>query len=92
VLLCVTAAPHSLLVSESSDIVTCPLAPAMPPDREGLRSHYVSRGFRPASRCGRALVSLRASSGVATCHRARHPTGKGSGVVMCPAAPEHLLV
>jgi hypothetical protein len=148
---CVLVAPDQLLVLESSGITTCPVAPDIPPDREGLRCCHVSRSSRPApgagglwhrhvppdltpgreglgftmcpaaldppygvgglwchhvqpgpspgreglwcrhmsygsrspSRCGRALASP-----CAPCHRARHPRGKGSGVTMCPAAPD----
>jgi hypothetical protein len=46
-----------LPVQEGSDVATCAVASCPPPSREGLRCHHMSCGSRPASRCGRALVS-----------------------------------
>jgi hypothetical protein len=38
-----------------------------------------------------ARFPVREGSGVATCHRVHHLTGKGSGVTTCPMAPDSPL-
>jgi hypothetical protein len=54
----------------------------MPSVRRGLRCCHVPHGTERATHQERAPVSPRASR-----HRARHPPGKGFGVVTCPETP-----
>jgi hypothetical protein len=49
--------------------------------QRGLRCRHVSHGTEHATCQERALASPHAPW-----HRARHPSGEGSGVVMCPVA------
>jgi hypothetical protein len=58
-----------------------PTTPDSAPGREGLWCHRVAPQLQTCSWCQRALASP-----CAPWHGARHPTGKGSTVVMCPAA------
>jgi hypothetical protein len=59
-----------------------PIAPDSAPGKGGLRCRRVSPRLQTRSRCQRALASPRAPW-----HRARHPSGEGSGVFTCPTAP-----
>jgi hypothetical protein len=58
-----------------------PIAPDSAPGKGGLRCRRVSPRLQTRSRCQRALASPRAPW-----HRARHPSGEGSGVFTCPTA------
>jgi hypothetical protein len=78
----VLVAPDPLPVLRSSGIITCLVALSTPPDREELRCHHMFRSSRPVSWCGRTLPSSHA-----LWHRTRLLTRKGSGVTMCPTAP-----
>jgi hypothetical protein len=59
-----------------------PTTPDSAPGRGGLRCRRMSPQLQTRSRCQRALASPRAPW-----HRARHPSGEGSGVSTCPTAP-----
>jgi hypothetical protein len=60
-----------------------PTAPDSAPDREGLRCHRMSLLLQAHSRCQRALASP-----CAMWHRARHPSGKSSGIATRPVVPD----
>jgi hypothetical protein len=85
-----------ILVREGSGIMECPVAPGPPLGRGGLRCHHVSRGFRPTSRCRRALTSPRAiwlSAGYGTQGKGKYSAGLLTWLgpptsEMCPCIPE----
>jgi hypothetical protein len=86
---------------KGSNVATCPTALDPPPGVGGLLRHHVPRATGPTTRQGKAPVSpcvlplqtclsVWEGSGIITCpmELACHPTGKGSGIIMCHVAPD----